>query len=451
MIISNSTNMRISTRGSLVGTGAFNPASLFFGSKGVLLDVSRIDTLAQDSAGATPVTAAGQPVGRVLDISGAGLHAAQSVSAWRATARRRPASGARNRVRPTSEALSQWDSGGSVTVADNTLGGSTITAAAGTAQHTLVSARDAGPSNSDITITLEAKAGTENVLILQPQGASPANRWTYRANLTTGVVTVLGGAGEAVNAGAVSASLGDGWWKITIKMRPQTAAGVGVVLRAYLRSEAAWSAVGTETLLIRKVQLETGTTATGYQTVTSASDMAEAGFGSVWEAAFDGVDDRLLTPSIALASDDVTLVVAATIPPTGTQYGVLRMVGGGGGQVGIVKGSDDRLYFSLGGSAIAAPVSPAPVIGGPVVWTLQGRISTSQSILRRNGVQVATSATSQGTGVYPTGQLEIGAWSGGQFSNASLSGLCIINKWLTPQELARVERWAAAKNGVILP
>lgn len=426
------------------------PQQLFPAASGVMLDSSLLYNLTQDAAGSVPVTAPGQPIGRVLDISGAGLHAAQSVSAWRATARRRPASGARNGVRPTSEALSQWTSGGSVTVADNVPGGSTITAAVGSAQHTLISARDAGPANTDLTITLEAKAGTETVLILQPQGATSSNRWTYQVNLTTGVVTSLGGVGEATNAGALSEALSDGWWKITLKMKPQTTAGVGVALRAFMRTEAVWTAVGTETLQIRKVQIETGSTASGYQTVTSASDMAEAGFGSVWEAAFDGVDDRLLTPSIALASDEVTLVVAAAIPPTGTQYGVLRMVGGGGGQIGMVKRSDDRLYFSVGGSSVAAPVSPEAVMGGPVVWTLQGRISTSQVILRRNGVQVATSAASQGTGLYPTGQLEIGAWSGGQFGNASLSGLCLINKWLTPLELARVEKWAASKNGVVL-
>ncbi len=425
------------------------PPRLFSGAAGVMLDASALTNLTQDSAGAVPVTDPGQPVGRVLDISGAGLHAAQSVSAFRATARRCPSSGARNRVRPTSEALSQWVLGGYVTVAENIPAGATITAVGGTS-HALLSYRDAGPSNSDITVTLEAKAGTETVLVLQPQGATFVNRWTYQVDLTTGEVTSLGGAGEATNAGAASQSLGDGWWKITIKMRPQTTAGVGVALRAIMRTEAAWVATGTETLQIRKVQIETGSTASAYQTVTSASDMSEAGQGSIWEAAFDGVDDRLLTPSIALESDEVTLVVAAAIPPTGTQYGVLRMVGGGGGQVGVVKGSDDRLYFSLGGSAIAAPVSPDAVRGGPVVWTLQGKISTSQAILRRNGVQVATSAASQGTGVYPTGQLEIGAWAGGQFGNSSLSGLCLINKWLSPLELARVEKWAAAKNGVAL-
>jgi len=53
--------------------GGFSPASLFAGgtegAEGVWLDRSDIDTLFQDSAGATPVTASGQPVRLMLDKS----------------------------------------------------------------------------------------------------------------------------------------------------------------------------------------------------------------------------------------------------------------------------------------------------------------------------------------------------------------------------------------------
>lgn len=63
-----------------------NPIPLFFinSEQGAWYDPSDLTTLFQDSAGATPVTAAGQPVGRMLDKSGRGNHATQS------TADRRP-------------------------------------------------------------------------------------------------------------------------------------------------------------------------------------------------------------------------------------------------------------------------------------------------------------------------------------------------------------------------
>ena len=65
---------------------AFNPLSLFAaGEQGVWYDPSDLSTLFQDAAGTTPVTAAGQPVGRMLDKSGRGNHATQSTAINRPT------------------------------------------------------------------------------------------------------------------------------------------------------------------------------------------------------------------------------------------------------------------------------------------------------------------------------------------------------------------------------
>ena len=61
-------------------------AALFTpGTVGVLLDVSQTDLLFQDSAGNNPVTAQGQPVGMIRDLSGADNHAKQALSAGRPT------------------------------------------------------------------------------------------------------------------------------------------------------------------------------------------------------------------------------------------------------------------------------------------------------------------------------------------------------------------------------
>lgn len=65
---------------------AFNPLSLFAaGEQGAWYDPSDLSTLFQDAAGTIPVTAAGQPVGRMLDKSGRGNHATQSIDASRPT------------------------------------------------------------------------------------------------------------------------------------------------------------------------------------------------------------------------------------------------------------------------------------------------------------------------------------------------------------------------------
>jgi hypothetical protein len=58
---------------------AFSPLSLFASSEpGAWYDPSDFSTMFQDSAGTTPVTAVGQPVGRILDKSGNGNRATQA-------------------------------------------------------------------------------------------------------------------------------------------------------------------------------------------------------------------------------------------------------------------------------------------------------------------------------------------------------------------------------------
>jgi hypothetical protein len=66
--------------------GGFSPLSLFSaGEQGVWYDPSDLSTLYQDAAGTIPVTATGQPVGRMLDKSGRNNHATQTTSTSRPT------------------------------------------------------------------------------------------------------------------------------------------------------------------------------------------------------------------------------------------------------------------------------------------------------------------------------------------------------------------------------
>ena len=66
------------------GAMMVGPASLFAGGiAGAWYGPSDLSTLFQDSAGTTPVTTAGQPVGLMLDKSGRANHAAQAIAAAR--------------------------------------------------------------------------------------------------------------------------------------------------------------------------------------------------------------------------------------------------------------------------------------------------------------------------------------------------------------------------------
>jgi len=73
-------------------SSGFDPASLFAGgTEGAWYGPSDLSTLFQDSAGTTPVTTAGQPVGLMLDKSGNGNHATQATAARRLTYQTGPA------------------------------------------------------------------------------------------------------------------------------------------------------------------------------------------------------------------------------------------------------------------------------------------------------------------------------------------------------------------------
>jgi hypothetical protein len=71
---------------SILGTSgvSFTPKHLFAaGEQGAWYDPPDLTTLFQDSAGTIPVTAVEQPVGLILDKSGRGNHASQSIAAKR--------------------------------------------------------------------------------------------------------------------------------------------------------------------------------------------------------------------------------------------------------------------------------------------------------------------------------------------------------------------------------
>lgn len=62
------------------------PSLIFTGGyKGIVIDPEVLSSMSQDTVGATPVTAAGQSVGRILDRSGNALHPVQATAAAKPT------------------------------------------------------------------------------------------------------------------------------------------------------------------------------------------------------------------------------------------------------------------------------------------------------------------------------------------------------------------------------
>jgi len=77
-------NNAVALTAQAVTNSTASPAELFAGGEtGVWYDPSDLSTLYQDAAGTVPVTAADQPVGKMLDKSGNGNHMTQSTSTAR--------------------------------------------------------------------------------------------------------------------------------------------------------------------------------------------------------------------------------------------------------------------------------------------------------------------------------------------------------------------------------
>lgn len=137
--------------------GVFDVVSLFrAGEQGVWYDPSDTTTLFQDSAGTTPVTASGQPVGLMLDKSGRGHHATQPTAASRPIYRRGDSRGAVNLLLNTETLATQSRT---VTAVGHTL------SFTGTGSITLSGASTAGPLvgtgvNDRVSLTFTPTAGS---------------------------------------------------------------------------------------------------------------------------------------------------------------------------------------------------------------------------------------------------------------------------------------------------
>lgn len=119
-------------------------------NNGLLFDPSDISTLYQDAAGTTPVTAVEQPVGKILDKSGNGNHATQSVTASR------PVLSARKNVLLATETLATQSVTSIASQYTLSFTGTGIVTLSGTATGTLTGTG----VNDRVSLTVTPTAGT---------------------------------------------------------------------------------------------------------------------------------------------------------------------------------------------------------------------------------------------------------------------------------------------------
>ena len=267
---------------------AWSPAALFgAGDAGTWLDPSRMDLLAQDAGGLTPVTAPGQPVG-LMRRRGGSVDAAQATAAARPTLARWPKGGRRN-IFWTSN-LDQWSK----------IAGAVAPAGTFTGQPAWIYTCNQAASNARlqrIEAVIDAPSGTITLSVCAKSATAHASLWTHNGgggNSSIACFNLI--TGEAFNVQGCTASsvdLGDGWWRLSISFASSkgTTRAVGLWDGVTMGSGLPATSTGNAAYLALPQVQDGALTAAQY--VTGAADITEPGQRDVWHLSDDGIDDTI--------------------------------------------------------------------------------------------------------------------------------------------------------------
>lgn len=422
------------------GSAPWSPARLFAtGEEGAWYDPSDLATLFQDSAGTTPVTAVGQPVGLILDKSGNGNHASQSTS----TAR--PLLSARVNLLTATE---DFTAGANWGVGSTTLGGS-ITAGGVTLTRVVETAATANfdrygrisfAAGSTYTVSAKFKASERTVATIRTWAidyGSDASQASY-FDLVAG--TAQKASSPSVTDAGITA-LSDGVYLCWVTCTPilNTPSGApsfgmssGMGTFSYLGDPANGIYIGEASTTLGAL--------TDYQRVTTDSDYDATPGKFLYYLKFDGVDDFLSTAAMPLPQ------------PYSAFFGV------------NVTATDGALFTAPGaGESLCQIINPfgsaidmyagTHLNGGPAIGFNSGSVLTlvydgADAFNRKNGALNASGPV--GSGGLP-GALYIGS-SGGTstFLNGNLYSIVIAGALYDAATIDAAEAWVAGKTGVTL-
>jgi hypothetical protein len=360
-----------------------------------------------------------------------GNHAYQTTSGSRPALARTPDGGRRNLL-TYSEDLSNaiWGKT-SVTVT----GTDTIVLSAGSAgKFVFQTITGTAPS----TISFEAKEGTHRYI--QVLSSSDAQHFV-NIDLQTGTIGTTGSKAE----GALIESLSGGWNKYRVTI---TNTGFSSIRFYAVDSSSAVygaSTSATTSWQMRKVQLETGSSATAYQKVGLTSDVTEAGKRDCWGLLFDGSDDNLLTASVNFsATDEMTVMVGVRKLSDGS-YPIIAELStnwtSNNGSFSLSGNLNNGYAWSSRGTGGATVLTTGYLAPVTTVLGLQSDVSGPSLVLRANGSEINTSSSSQGLGNYGTWPIYISSRAGSSNYFNGLIYTLIVRGATTPtQTIKNFER-----------
>lgn len=412
---------------------SFSPLSLFAnGEQGAWYDPSDTTTLFQDSAGTTPVTASGQPVGLMLDKSGRGNHATQPTAGSRPIYHRGDSRGVVNQLLNSSMALgtegavpTSWIERGLVTfrksgnVAVLTSGGGLLAVSDDARQ-----SMNGLVAGATYTVSFLARTGagaTSSTLNLSEPYATPSSVALSGAFQRYAVTILPTGTSHSLFFGGAS----------------------GLVAE------------------ITDVQVNLGPTALPYQ--RNDGNLGGVATGASTDLHWletDGVDDGMVTGSIDFTGTDKvslfagvrklvdgsTSVVLETSAISDYNNGAFALFA----PTGIANNSFN--FRSRGTSQVENSVANQLVAPASAVLTGIASISGDLSTIRKNGVSLQTLGTDQGTGNFGNYPLYLFRRAGTSLPfNGWFYGLAITGRLTTDAETVATERFLGKKSAVVIP
>jgi hypothetical protein len=305
-----------------------NPVLMFADAarEGFVYDPAAAGVLFQDTAGATPASTIGQPVGRINDLSGRNAHALQATAAARPAYARVPVGGRRNILTATDN-FALWSIQGTPDVtADGTLGGEPAFRLTDN-ETALFEGISRAPSQS--------VAGLNTLSVRIKKEVSSTSSAAARLTINDGIPTPNLNAGFIINPITGADNTGTAWdyggrtvavtdqgthWLVTMTFTltfGHTVTNLQLFPGHYSLDTTGsnQTVVGSNTWAAP--QLEVGGVATAYQRVTTDADITEVGKANRFALLDDLVDDTLA----------VTLPAGTYTIATGDDAGVTILTG----------------------------------------------------------------------------------------------------------------------------
>lgn len=406
-------------------------------NNGLLFDIGDMSTLFQDAAGTTPVTAVGQPVGKIIDKSGNGNHATQSVTASR------PTLSARYNLLTKTEDFSDavW-----------------IKQAAGTATAPVVTNNYGVAPDGSITaarLQLALNGGTtttDRSCLLQQSalisGAAYASTFWVKSNTAQSYVVQqrLGATTQNITI--------DQTWRAYTYSQTVTSDNTN-----WLALRGAQSTSNAADILIWHPQLIIGATASPYQRVNTETDYDTDPRYFPKYLKFDGVDDYLNLPYMGLyAGGSASIIAARDVVSQATDTYIISERSTTDADPKyfpsrqLARGGNMDAYISDDAAAVVLD-TVGSTFGGAADKVIRSVVDTGSNLkLYKNGV-IAADDNYTRAGTLTLNNTTLGAsvsTTTGNYAAMKLYGLIVTKSALTDAQRVRCERFLARKAGVML-